>query len=96
VTKWIGMAALFYFLGDRLGRNLLKRELNVLGAIALAFVFYALLALVPIFGWLVGTVVAWVAVGLMIATRFGTGRPWFPPAAAVSPLPASTTSAPAQ
>ena len=91
VTKWIGMAALFYFVGDRIGRNLLKREFNLLGAMVLAFVVYALLVMVPLFwiSMLISTLVAWMAVGLMITTRFGTGRPWFPaPAVPAAPPPA--------
>ena len=86
VTKWIGMGALFYFVGDRIAHNLLRREFNLLGSMVLAFVVYAAFTLVPLLGWLVAMVVAWIAVGLMITTRYGTGKPWFP-ATAVPPVP---------
>ena len=83
VLKWMGIAAIFYAVGSRLGRAVGFAP-SVLGAVLLTFGFYALAMMVPsalgfvgLFVILVLKLVFWLlvavpAVGLMILTRFGT------------------------
>jgi hypothetical protein len=76
VIKWIGLASLFLLIGQRLGRNLFKRDLAHLPAVLGGFVVYAILWLVPLFGWAVSQFLDFLAVGMVLLTRFGSEEPW--------------------
>jgi hypothetical protein len=67
---WLGYAGLFHLVGHRLGR-LLGREMSVLGSMLLGFLVFALIWFVPIVGFLVWTVLTWIATGLLITGRLG-------------------------
>jgi hypothetical protein len=99
VLKWIGIAGMFHWFGQRVGRGL-GREMSLLGAILLGFAPYALIILAPSAFGLVGFVIScafylliWLfleipAVGLFILTRAGAGpRP-------ASVVPASPIESP--
>jgi hypothetical protein len=87
VLKWLGLAAVFVFLGRRLGA-LAGREMSLLGAVLLGFLLYIGWYLLPsafggLFGFLLAVVlktIFWIfialpAIGFIILTRVGT-RPY--------------------
>lgn len=90
VVKWLGLAGIFHFVGQRIGR-MMGREMSLLGAILLGFLPFALLRFLPLcigsFLWLVLEVLA---VGYVVLTRAG-GRPYTPP----RPAPAVPSPPPA-
>jgi len=71
LTKWMGLAALLYLIGQTIARNLFHRELTHFSCVAGGFVAYALLSLVPMFGWIVCALLNVMGVGIVILTRFG-------------------------
>ena len=83
ILKWMGIAALFYAVGRRLGRAV-GGSLSVLGAVLLVFAIYAVVMMVPMALGPMGLLVVGVlkilfflvfalpAVGLVLLTRFGT------------------------
>ncbi|MFQ5877100.1 MAG: hypothetical protein ACE5JH_05345 [Acidobacteriota bacterium] len=87
VTKWLGLAAILFLLGQTLGRNVLKRDLPHLSCVLGGFVVYALLSLVPVFGGIFKLALSVLAVGLAIVSRFGTEGPLGSPVAAGAPSP---------
>ncbi len=94
-TKWIGLAATMYLVGHTAGRNLFGRELPHLPAVLGGYVAYALLCLVPFFGFAFGMAMSVLGVGLSLVTRYGSEEPWRSrPAAPAGPSPAGY-SAPA-
>jgi hypothetical protein len=76
VTKWLGLAAIFYLVGQSIGRNLFRRELPHISCVLGGFVLFALLSLIPFFGLFLKLVLNVVAVGMVIVTRFGSEEPW--------------------
>jgi hypothetical protein len=101
VVKWAGIAAIFFAIGNRMGRAAGFTP-SVLGAVFLVFAAYVVIMLVPTaFGWfglvLIGTLklvffllVELPAVGLVMLTRFGGERP----DQSAEPLPASPPTNP--
>ncbi len=83
VLKWVGLAGVFHFVGQRIG----KGRMSVLGATLLGFLPFALLRFLP---FCIGSVIWWVlgaiAFGYVVLTRVGS-RP-YPGAAAPAPPPA--------
>ncbi|MDH3628881.1 MAG: hypothetical protein OEV00_05755 [Acidobacteriota bacterium] len=90
VTKWLGVCAVLWAVGHRIGRSF-GRDLSVMAATFVGFVPYAILMLAPLwlgvpgllFSLLAG-LFSWVfleipALGLVLLTRFGT-RGSAPPA----------------
>ena len=85
VLKWMGIAAIFFAVGSRLGRAV-GASLSVLGSVLLVFAVYVVLMMAPTpLGWMGLAVVAVLklifflafevpAVGLVILTRLGTQR----------------------
>jgi len=71
LVKWIGLAALLYLLGQTIARNLFHRELTHFSCVAGGFVAYALISLIPLFGWIVCGLLNVLGVGIVILTRFG-------------------------
>ena len=76
VTKWLGLASILFLIGQTIGRNLFKRDLSHLACVMGGFVVYALLSLIPLFGWVFATVVNLLAVGIALLTKFGAEEPW--------------------
>ena len=72
VTKWVGLAAICYLLGQTVGRNLFGRELPHLACVLGGFVIYALISMVPLLGAACSMVMKVLAVGLSLTTKFGT------------------------
>ena len=91
--KWLGLAAIFFLLGQTIGRNVFKRDLSHFAAVLGGFAVYAVISLVPIFGAVFSTVLGVLALGIAILTRFGSEEGWrrmgAPPAPNVSAPPAS-------
>lgn len=83
VLKWVGLAGVFHFVGQRIG----KGRMSVLGATLLGFLPFALLRFLP---FCIGSVIWWVlgaiAFGYVVLTRVGS-RP-YPGAAVPAPPPA--------
>jgi len=89
-TKWIGLAATMYLVGHTAGRNLFGRDLSHLPAVLGGYVAYALLCLVPFFGFAFALAMSVLGVGLALVTRYGSEVPWRGrPAAPVAPSPAA-------
>ncbi len=101
VVKWVGLASVLLLMGHTAGRNLFGRDLPHVPSVLGGFLAYAIICLVPIFGFLFSLALDILAVGLTIVTRFGSelpprfsaavaGRPaspagGMPPAPGVSP-----------
>ena len=75
-TKWFGLAALFLFVGKNVSKNLFHKDPQPLVSILIAFAFYVVISLVPILGGLIRWLVACMAVGLMILTKYGCMSSW--------------------
>jgi len=88
MLKWVGLAAIFYLMGQSMGRNLFRREMPHIASVLGGFVLYALMSMVPLLGWLFGMVLSILALGLVLVTRFGAEP-------ALTPTPATVTSGPA-
>lgn len=88
VLKWMAMCGIFHHVGTKLGRGL-GREMSLLGAILLGFLPFALMRLIPCFGWAIWFSVEILAVGYLIVTRVGTYR-----GPAIPPRPAAPPAAP--
>lgn len=79
-TKWVGLASILLLIGQTAGRNLFGRELTHLSSVLGGFVAYALLSLIPFFGFAFALVTRFLAVGIALLTRFGSEEPWGRPA----------------
>lgn len=69
--KWVGLASIFYLVGQTAGRNLFRRELPHLASVLGGFVVYALMTLVPGLGWAFNLIMSMLALGLALVTRLG-------------------------
>jgi hypothetical protein len=74
VTKILGLASIFFLIGNTAGRNLFNRDLPHLASVLGGFVVYAVLALIPFFGFAFKGVMSLLAVGIVLLTRFGSER----------------------
>lgn len=92
LTKWLGLAAVFYLVGQTIGRNLFHRELTHLSSVLGGFVIYALIYLIPMVGIIICLVLDLLAVGIVVLTRFGSEEA-STTAAAGPPPPPSPPSA---
>lgn len=101
LIKWIGLASILFLIGQRLGRNVLKRELSHFAAVLGGFAVYAIIYLVPICGSFFSATLSVLALGIAILTRFGSEEGWrktgpppapnfAPPASPVGPPPVYT------
>jgi len=88
MLKWVGLAAIFYLMGQSMGRNLFRREMPHIASVLGGFVIYALMSMVPLLGWLFGMVLSILALGLVLVTRFGAEP-------VPGPAPATVTAGPA-
>ena len=96
--KWLGLAAIFFLLGQTIGRNVFKRELSHFAAVLGGFAVYAMLSLIPIFGALFSAMLSVLALGIALLTRFGSEEGWkktgAPPAPRVMAPPAAPAGPP--
>jgi hypothetical protein len=92
VTKIVGLASIFYLIGNTAGRNLFHRELPHLASVLGGFVVYAVLALIPFFGFPFKIAMSFLAVGIVLLTRFGSERIAPPLVAQPSPPPGPSPS----
>ena len=76
VTKWMGLAAIFLFVGTKVGKNLFNKDFQPIVSILIAFAFYFVISLVPFLGAILCWLIGLTAVGLMVLTRFGTMTSW--------------------
>jgi hypothetical protein len=74
--KWLGLAAIFFLLGHTIGRNVFKRDLSHFAAVMGGFAVYAVMSLVPIFGFFMSGVMSVLALGIALLTRFGSEEGW--------------------
>src|SRR5262249_5190165 len=65
-------AAIFYLMGQSIGRNMFRREMPHLASVLAGFVLYALISLVPLLGLLFCMFLGILALGLTLVTRFGS------------------------
>jgi hypothetical protein len=89
VMKWIGLAAIFYLMGQTMGRNLFKRELPHLASVLGGFVLFAAASLIPILGWVLTMILSIMSLGIVLVTRFGAE-----PAASPAPSAPLTATSP--
>jgi hypothetical protein len=89
VLKWMGIAGIFTFVGQKLG-SLAGRRLALLPAVLLGFLVFGLIKLVPFIGFLVWLILGWLGIGLVLLTRFGKRR------RQVHIQPSAPTAAPVQ
>ena len=98
ITKWLGLASIFFLVGQTMGRNVLHRELPHLSCVLGGFLAYALLCIIPFVGTILTLGLNIVGVGMVILTKFGAEEPWGqgriidprpapPPAGAATPPP---------
>jgi len=99
VMKWIGLAAIFYLMGQTMGRNLFKRDLPHLASVLGGFVLFAAASLIPILGWVLTMILSIMSLGIVLVTKFGAEPAASPAPAqfaapAEAPPPATAPSAP--
>ena len=85
LIKWIGLASLLFLLGQRIGRNVLKRDLSHFASVLGGFAVYAIFYLVPILGGFFAAAMSVLALGISILTRFGSEEPWRKPGTQATP-----------
>ncbi len=76
VVKWLGIASILFLIGQTAGRNLFQRELPHVASVLGGFVAYALLCLIPLFGFAFSITMNVLAVGISVLTKFGSDEPW--------------------
>ena len=78
ILKLWGMVAVFYALGDWLGRRLLRRRrMRPLNAATLGLVALGILKFLPYVGVWVWTAATLIGIGAALTTKFGRQEPWF-------------------
>jgi len=95
MLKWVGLAAIFYLMGQSMGRNLFRREMPHIASVLGGFVLFALMSTVPLLGWLFGKVLGILALGLVLVTRFGAEPAPGPAPATIAAGPAAPPPQPA-
>lgn len=83
-----GMVAAFQIVGQALLRVLGKADASQLGLVVTGCVVLSILHYFPLIGTMAWWVAAFLGLGAVFATRFGTNRPWFGQAGAPVPPPA--------
>ncbi len=94
VIKWLGLASILFLIGQTMGRNLFKRDLSHLACVLGGFVVYAIMSLIPFFGWVFTIVLNMLAVGMVLLTKFGSDEPWGQPQPSGGPPPQQPGSEP--
>lgn len=78
ILKLWGMVAVFYALGDWLGRRLLRRRrMRPLNAATLGLVALGILKFLPYVGVWAWTAATLIGMGAALTTKFGRQEPWF-------------------
>ena len=73
---WAGMVALSLALGRNVNRWLGLAKSSPILDLAIGTLVVFTLGRIPIAGWVVVALLGAVSLGVVVATRFGTGRPW--------------------
>lgn len=77
-SMWAFGAVAFYLtIGRFLVRWLLKRPLPLALYALLGLILWSLLSFIPVVNWFIPYLVFIFALGISLATKFGTGKPWF-------------------
>jgi hypothetical protein len=77
-SMWAFGAVTFYLtIGRLFVRWLLKRPLPLALYALLGLILWSLLSFIPVVNWLIPYLVFIFALGISLATKFGTGKPWF-------------------
>lgn len=77
-SMWAFGAVTFYLtIGRLFVRWLLKRPLPLALYALLGLILWSLLSFVPVVSWFIPYLVFIFALGISLATKFGTGKPWF-------------------
>ncbi len=71
-----GMVSVFQVIGDKVSSALGKPDASQVGLVLAGAAVLGILHFFPIIGWLLWTVGAFIGLGAVFATRFGTNRPW--------------------
>lgn len=71
-----GMVTMFQVLGDGITGALGKRDATQLGLVTVGALALGVLHFFPVIGWVTWTVAAFLGLGAVFATRFGTNQPW--------------------
>jgi hypothetical protein len=74
VVKWLGLATIFFLLGQTAGRNVFHRDLSHLACVLTGYLVFAIASLVPFVGDLFALFTNLLAVGIVIVTRVGTSE----------------------
>ncbi len=82
-----GMVAVFQLLGQKLLAVLGKTDAAQLGLVVAGGAALGVLHYFPFVGSLIWTVAAFLGLGAVFATRFGTNRPWMSRSEPVAPVP---------
>ncbi len=85
ITKWLGLAGIFFLAGQTIGRNVLHRDLPHISCVLGGFLAFALLCLIPFLGTILTLGLNVVGIGMVILTRFGAEEPWGRGRAVASP-----------
>lgn len=76
-AKFLGYVGASVWLGSQLEHSLGRENQQLLIQVFLGTLAFALIGSVPVIGALISVAVTVVGIGAVIATKFGTGRPWF-------------------
>ncbi|MBZ5536461.1 MAG: hypothetical protein LAO31_10935 [Acidobacteriia bacterium] len=77
-SMWAFGAVTFYLtIGRVFVRWLLKRPLPLALYALLGLILWSLLSFIPVVNWFIPYLVFIFALGISLATKFGTGKPWF-------------------
>lgn len=79
LIKVFGNVSIYYFCGTRiLGALRWGANSDVL-AVLVGLSLLGLVQFLPVIGWLIWTILGIIGMGATLATKFGTGQPWFAP-----------------
>ena len=76
MTKWLGLASIFFLVGQTIGRNVFHRELPHLSCVLGGYLAYAVICIIPFVGFILTLGLNIVGVGMVILTKFGAEEPW--------------------
>ena len=77
LIKIFGTVVVFHFIGKKLGGMFGKTRISEISAVFLGLAIMALLRFIPILNLPAWFLVNIFAFGIVLATKFGTGEPWF-------------------
>lgn len=78
-ARFLAHTTVSLFVGQRLLEQLIPHKVSPFVELVVGLLGLFLVRFVPLVGWLVGWVAALVGLGVVLDTRFGSGRSWLPP-----------------